>query len=491
MEYKSRFTQNNGAPIVDNDNTLSMGPRAPLLIQDQWFLEKIAHFDHERTPERVVHAKGVGAFGHFTVTHDITHYTKAKLFSEIGKKTKVFARFSTVAGEKGAADAERDARGFALKFYTEEGNWDLTGLNSPVFFIRDPLKFPDFIHILKRDPKTNLRNHEAAWDFWSLNPESYHQVLILMSDRGVPTDIRHMDGFGSNTFSFINHENERFWVKFHFKTQLGNRFYTDTEAETVIGKNRESSQSDLLNAIEAGEFPRWTLYIQIMIEKEAYKYHIHPFDVTKVWPHKDYPLIPVGELELNEMPDNYFQTVEQAAFNPASLIPGIGFSPDRILQGRIFSYGDTQRYRLGINHIQIPVNQPLCPYHNTHRDGAMRVDGNAGSMVNYAPNSKAEYVPIGQPEPPLKTEREALHYNFRDYDEDYFSQPRALYQLFDAGAKQRTAKNIANHMSSVKNVQVLERAIQLWGEVDPRLAEDIRKNLKKLRELNIKKTNEV
>ena len=473
MIKQNKLFSDNGAPVVNDNNTLSTGPKSPLLLQDHWFLEKIAHFDRERIPERVVHAKAVGAYGKFTVTDDITAFTKADIFSEIGKETRVFGRISVVAAERGAADAERDVRGFALKFYTREGNWDLVGNNTPVFFIRDPLKFPDFSHTQKRDPKTNTKNNEAAWDFWSLNPESYHQVLILMSDRGIPTDARHLDGYGSHTFSFINKDNQRFWVKFHFKSLLGNKFFTDDQSKIVIGEDRESSQNDMLDAIKRGDFPRWKLYVQIMPEDEAYTYHIHPFDLTKVWPHGDYPLIPVGIMEFNEIPKNYFQTVEQAAFTPAHLVPGIGLSPDRVLQGRIFAYGDAHRYRLGVNHREIPVNRPITPYHSVHRDGFMRTDGNGGDEVNYAPNSQNIYETIGEEEPPLRLEREALHYDFRDYDDDYFSQPKALYKLFDEGEKQRTAANIANHMSSIKNQVILERAINLWGNVSERLKDDI------------------
>ncbi|MBP6116912.1 MAG: catalase [Neisseriaceae bacterium] len=471
------LTHGSGAPVVDNDNSLTAGPKGPILLQDAWLLEKLAHFDRERIPERVVHAKGSGAYGVFEVTHDISQYTKASMFAKVGKKTDMFIRMSTVAGERGAADAERDVRGFAMKFYTDEGNWDLVGNNTPVFFIRDPLKFPDFIHTQKRDPKTNLRDNTAAWDFWSRTPESYHQVLILMSDRGLPTGFRNVDGFGSHTYSFINANNERFWVKFHFKNQQGHKHFTDAEAADKVGQTRESAQEDLFNAIEKGEHPVWKLFVQIMPEAEANTYHIHPFDLTKVWPHGDYPLIPVGQFTLNRNPENYFAEVEQAAFTPANIVPGIGYSPDRMLQGRIFSYGDTQRYRLGINHTQIPVNAPQCPYHNTHKDGAMRVDGNGGGNVNYAPNRFNDYVATGDQEPPLALEKVALHFDFRDYDTDYFSQPAALYNLFDAGQKDRTAQNIARHMMGVSDPQVVDNAIELWRKVAPQLGDDVRKYL--------------
>lgn len=432
----------------------------------------------ERIPERVVHAKGSAAYGTFTVTHDISKYTKADLFNGIGKQTQVLLRFSTVAGERGAADAERDVRGFALKFYTEQGNWDLVGNNTPVFFIRDPLKFPDFIHTQKRNPQTNLRDANAAWDFWSRHPESLHQIMILFSDRGIPTDLRHMNGYGSHTYSFINAQNERFWVKFHFKTQQGHKFYTNEEAAKVVGENRESSQQDLYEAIERGEFPRWNVQVQIMPEADAHK-HNYAFDLTKVWPHKDYPMIEVGVLELNQNPINYFAEVEQAAFAPSNIVPGIGFSPDRMLQGRLFSYQDAQRYRLGVNHHQIPVNAPKCPYHTTHRDGAMRVDNNGGTHPNYAPNRFDTYVPTHQQEPALELERSAAHFNFREYDEDYYTQPAALYNLFDADQKARVAANFAAGLSGVTDCAIVERQLALFDKVSKELADAIRANLAK------------
>ena len=344
---KKKLTNEVGAPISDNQNVLTAGKRGPMFLQDVWYQEKLAHFDREVIPERRMHAKGSGAFGTFTVTHDVTKYTKAKIFSEIGKKTECFVRFSTVAGERGAADAERDIRGFAMKFYTEEGNWDLVGNNTPVFFFRDPLKFPDLNHAVKRDPKTNMRSPQNNWDFWTMLPEALHQVTIVMSDRGIPASYRHMHGFGSHTFSLINDKNERVWVKFHFRTQQGIKNLTDEEAEEVIAKDRESHQKDLFEAIERGDYPKWTMYFQIMTEEQARNYKENPFDLTKVWSKKEYPLIPVGEIELNRNPENYFADVEQAAFSPAHIVPGIGLSPDKMLQGRLFAYGDAQRYRLG------------------------------------------------------------------------------------------------------------------------------------------------
>ncbi|MBQ0769219.1 MAG: catalase, partial [Bizionia sp.] len=427
-DNKPKLTRQTGAPVGDNQNVQTAGPRGPMLMQDAWFLEKMANFDREVIPERRMHAKGSGAFGTFTVTHDITKYTKANIFSEVGKKTDMFSRFSTVAGERGAADAERDIRGFSLKFYTEEGIWDLVGNNTPVFFFRDPMKFPDLNRAVKRDPKTNLRSANNNWDFWTLLPESLHQVTITMSDRGIPTGYRNMHGFGSHTFSFINKDNVRHWVKFHFVTQQGIENLSDEEAAKLVGMDRESSQRDLFDAIDKKDFPKWKMFIQVMTEEEAKTYRFHPFDLTKVWYKKDFPLIPVGEFELNRNPENYFQDVEQAAFNPANVVPGIGFSPDKMLQGRLFSYGDAQRYRLGVNHYQIPVNKPTCPYHSNHRDGAMRVDGNHGGTLHYEPNSYGEWQE--QPdakEPPLQLDGSAYAHNFRDDDEDYYTQPGDLF----------------------------------------------------------------
>ncbi|MGD0174565.1 MAG: catalase [Anaerolineales bacterium] len=431
-DEKKKLTTTGGAPVSDNQNVLTAGHRGPMLLQDVWFLEKLAHFDREVIPERRMHAKGSGAYGTFTVTHDITKYTKAKIFSQVGKKTDMFVRFSTVAGERGAADAERDIRGFAMKYYTEEGNWDLVGNNTPVFFLRDPLKFPDLNHAVKRDPRTNMRSAKNNWDFWTSLPEALHQVTIVMSDRGIPYSYRHMHGFGSHTFSLINANNERFWVKFTFRTQQGIRNLSDEEAEAVISKDRESHQRDLFESIERKEFPRWTMFIQIMPEKDAAKCPYNPFDLTKVWFHKDYPLMEVGFFELNRNPENYFAEVEQSAFNPAQIVPGIGFSPDKMLQGRLFSYGDAQRYRLGVNHHLIPVNASRCPVNSYHRDGTMRVDGNYGGTLGYEPNSYGEWQEQpGAKEPPLELGGAADHWNQRE-DEDYFSQPGKLFRLMTA-----------------------------------------------------------
>jgi len=456
MSDNKKLTTNAGCPVAHNQNVLTAGPRGPQLLQDVWFMEKLAHFDREVIPERRMHAKGSGAYGSFTVTHDITQYTRAKIFSKIGKKTDLFARFSTVAGERGAADAERDIRGFALKFYTEEGNWDLVGINTPVFFLRDPLKFPDLNHVLKRDPRTNLHNAASNWDLWTLLPEALHHITMFMSDRGIPSSYRHMHGFGSHTFSFINANNERHWVKFHLVSHQGISNLTDAEAEAVIGKDRESHQRDLYQSLEKGDFPKWTMCVQIMPETDAAKLAYNPFDLTKVWLHKDYPLIEVGVMELNRNPENYFAEVEQSAFNPANIVPGIGFSPDKMLQGRLFSYGDAQRYRLGVNHQQIPVNSPRCPVHSYHRDGAMRVDGNHGATLGYEPNSEGEWQE--QPdfaEPPLSLEGAADHWNHREDDDDYYSQPGALFRLMTPAQQQALFENTARSLADVpREIQI-------------------------------------
>ncbi len=476
MEKKKLLTTDAGAPVGENENVQTPGPHGPMLIQNVWYLEKMAHFTRERIPERVVHAKGSAAYGTLTVTHDITAYTKASIFAQVGKKTDLFLRFSTVAGERGAADTERDVRGFAIKFYTDEGNWDLVGNNTPVFFIRDPLKFPDFIHTQKRDPKTNLRNNEAAWDFWSLSPETLHQVMILMSDRGIPASLRQMHGFGSHTFSFINAGGERFWVKFHFKTQQGIANLTNQEAEKIVGTDREASQRDLFEHILCGDFPRWTMYVQVMPEADAATYRINPFDLTKVWPHGDYPLIEVGVLELNRNPENYFAEVEQAAFNPANVVPGIGFSPDKMLQGRLFAYGDAHRYRLGVNFESLPVNASRCPVHNYNRDGMMRGDCNGGGSVNYHPNSfggpEADPVYL---EPGLEMHGGAVigHYT---QDTDYYTQPGDLFRLQSPEAQARLIANAADHMKDASH-EIKLRAIARFYQADQTCGQGIAKYL--------------
>ena len=473
----SHLTTDFGAPVVDNQNSMTAGPRGPLLAQDVWLNEKLANFVREVIPERRMHAKGSGAFGTFTVTKDITQYTRAAIFSKVGKKTEMFARFTAVAVERGGADAERDIRGFALKFYTEEGNWDMAGNNTPVFFLRDPLKFEDLNRVVKRDPRTNMRSARNNWDFWTLLPEAFHQVTIVMSDRGIPKSYRHMHGFGSHTYSFINAENERFWVKFHFRTQQGIENLSNAEAEALIGKDRESHQRDLFDAIERGDFPKWKMYVQIMPEADAEKVPYHPFDLTKVWPKGDYPLIEVGEFELNKNPENFYADVEQAAFSPSNLVPGISVSPDKMLQARLFNYPDAQRYRLGVNYHQIPVNAARCPVHSNHRDGTTRVDGNYGSTLHYEPNSFGQWQEQPQyAEPPLKINGDAAHWNFREDDSDYFSQPRALFNLMNAAQKQALFDNTAAAMGDAPDF-IKYRHIRNCYACDPAYGEGVAKAL--------------
>jgi catalase len=478
MSKRPTLTTSAGAPVADNQNSLTAGERGPLLLQDVQLLEKLAHQNRERIPERVVHAKGWGAFGSLTVTHDLARYTRARLFSEVGRKTELLVRFSTVAGELGAADAERDVRGFAVKLYTEEGNWDLVGNNTPVFFVRDPLKFPDFIRTQKRHPRSHLRSNTAMWDFWSLSPESLHQLTILFSDRGLPVAPMYMNGYGSHTFSFWNASGERFWVKFHFKTQQGHRHHTNAEAVEVIGRTRESYQEALFGTIERGEFPRWTLYVQVMPERDAERTPYNPFDLTKVWPHQDYPLIEVGVMQLDQNPDNYFAEVEQAAFSPSNVVPGIGFSPDRMLQARLFAYADAHRHRLGTHYEALPVNAPRCPIHHYHKDGAMRFFRNDSGNPDayYEPNSFAG--PAEDPsvaEPPLRISGDAARYDHRKGNDD-FSQPRALFLLFDAGQRERLFGNIAAAMTGVPDF-IVERQLALFDQVHPEYGAGVRKAL--------------
>lgn len=472
---KRRLTTAAGMPVPDNENSKTAGPRGPILLEDFWLIEKLAQFNREVIPERRMHAKGSGAYGTFTVTNDITKYTKAKIFSEVGKKTEMFARFSTVAGERGAADAERDIRGFALKFYTEEGNWDLVGNNTPVFFFRDGMHFPDLNHAVKRDPRTNMRSPNNNWDFWTLLPEALHQVTITMSDRGIPKSYRHMHGFGSHTYSMINADNERVWVKFHFRTQQGIENLTDQEAAELIGRDRESHQRDLYESIENGDYPKWKMYIQVMTEEEAEKMPYNPFDLTKVWYKKDFPLIEVGEFELNRNPDNYFADVEQAAFSPANIVPGIGFSPDKMLQARLFAYADAQRYRLGVNHHQIPVNKPRCPFHSYHRDGMMRVDGNQGSTLHYHPNSYGEWEDNPDVmDPPLKIEGYATHWNFREDDDNYYEQPGKLFRLMSSEEQQRLFENTARNFDGAEEFIKIRHIINCF-KADPAYGEGVAK----------------
>jgi catalase len=473
---KKNLTNATGAPVVDNLNIQTAGPRGPALLQDIWLIEKLAHFDREVIPERRMHAKGAGAYGTFTVTHDITRYTRASIFAKVGKQTPLFLRFSTVAGERGAADAERDIRGFAVKFYTDEGNWDIVGNNTPVFFFRDPLRFPDLNHAVKRDPRTGLRSAANNWDFWTLLPEALHQITIVMSDRGIPKSYRHMHGFGSHTFSLISAGNERVWVKFHFRTQQGIENLSDSEAAQVIGGDRESHLRDLYDSIEKGDFPRWTLYIQVMTEAQARQHPHNPFDLTKVWPHADYPLIEVGVMELNKNPENHFAEVEQSAFSPANVVPGIGFSPDKMLQARLFSYGDAQRYRLGVNFNLIPVNGPRCPYNSYHRDGAMRTDSNAGSTIAHYPNSHGLWEDHRDlAEPPLPLEGDATNWDHR-VDDDHYEQPGKLFRLLTPEKQQLLFDNTARAMGDAP-LEVKQRHVANCTKADPAYGAGVAKAL--------------
>lgn len=484
MSEQKKLTTASGSPYYYNEDTQSVGSRGPLLLQDYILHEKMAGFNRERIPERVVHAKGSGAFGTFTLTNDISKYTRAKLFNGVGRKTRVMLRFSTVGGEKGSADSERDPRGFAVKFYTEEGNWDLVGNNTPIFFIKDPKKFGDFIHTQKRDPQTNLKSPTMMWDYWSLNPESLHQVMFLFSNRGTPYGYRHMNGYGSHTFSFINDQHERFWVKFHFKTVQGIKNLTAAEADQMRATDMDYAQRDLFENIEQGNFPRWNLKVQIMTETEAKNYRYNPFDLTKVWSHKDFPLIDVGVLELNENARNYFAEIEQAAFAPAHVVDGISYSPDKMLQGRLLSYPDAQRYRLGSNYEQIPVNR--CPYavNNYQRDGAMRVDGNGGSQPNYFPNSFDHIVADESYKQPAWESGSAVTDWFNrnaEGENDHFSQPGIFYrEVLNAEEKAHLVQNLIGGLSGVsgpKKEEILNRQLCHFFRADIGLGMAVAKGL--------------
>ena len=473
-----QLTTTSGNPIADNQNSLTAGSRGGIMLQDYQLLEKLAHQNRERIPERAVHAKGSAVYGTLEITHDISRYTKANVLQK-GEKTRLFLRFSTVAGEAGAADAERDVRGFAIKFYTKEGNWDLVGNNTPIFFIKDPYKFPDFIHTQKRDPRTHLRSNEAAWDFWSLSPETMHQVTILMSDRGIPASYRHMHGFGSHTYSFINDKNERFWVKFHFKTRQGIKNLTNDEAAQIIAKDRESNQRDLFESIEKGDFPSWDFKIQIMTQDQAKSVKFNPFDLTKTWSHKEFPLIDVGVMTLNENPKNYFNEVEQAAFSPSNIVPGISFSPDKMLQARIFSYPDAQRYRIGTHYAQLSVNRPISEI-NTYVVGGAMNNGmyELDDKAYYEPNSfgggKEDRSLL---EPDINLEGAMQRYDHRAEDQDYYSQPRALFALMNDSQKSQLFSNIAESMAGVSEA-IKERAIGHFEQISPEYANGVKAALK-------------
>ena len=474
MENK-KLTTASGKPYYEFENSMTVGKRGPILLQDFLLHEDMAHFNRERIPERVVHAKGTGAFGTFTVTHDISQFTKAKIFSEVGKQTKMFARFSTVGGEKGSADTERDPRGFALKFYTEDGNWDLVGNNTPVFFVKDPKKFSHFIHTQKRDPKTNCKSPTMMWDFWSLNPESLHQVMILMSDRGTPLSYRNMHGFGSHTFSLINKENEKVWVKFHFITAQGIKNFLGKDASDMRGIDPDHAQRDLVDAIEAKDFPKWNMKIQVMTQAQAKTFQWNPFDLTKVWPHGDFPMMDVGVMELNEIPQNYFRDVEQAAFAPAHVVDGISYSPDKMLQGRILSYPDAHRYRLGVNFEHLPVNK--CPYlvANYQRDGQMQVGDNGGASPNYRPNSFDDIVADETyKDPAMELESVMADYFDRnENDNDHYTQPGMLYRkAMNEQDRKNLVTNIVGAMSGIngeKRAEIINRQLCHFFRADIQL----------------------
>jgi len=486
---KKKLTTNFGRTIDDDQNSLTAGNRGPVLIQDVHLIEKLAHFNRERIPERIVHAKGAGAGGYFEVTNDVTRYTKAKFLSKVGKRTEVFARFSTVGGEKGSADAERDPRGFAVKFYTEEGNYDLVGNNTPVFFIRDPLKFPDFIHTQKRNPATNLKDANMFWDFLSLTPESIHQVTILFSDRGTPKSHRHMNGYGSHTFKWYNEKGQYFWVKYHFKTDQGIQNLTREESERTKGTDPDHATRDLYNAIKRGNFASWTLQVQIMKLEEANDYRFDIFDVTKVWPHEDYPPIEVGRMVLNRNPENYFAEVEQAAFSPANFVPGIAASTDKMLQGRLFAYHDAHRYRLGPNYHLLPVNRPKgVKVQNYQRDGFMRFDANRGGDPNYYPNSFGGPEPdITAAEPAFEVSGNAARQPYTHPNDDFVQAGNLYRKVMTDEDRAHLIGNIVSHLCNArKDIQI--RQTKIFYKADPdygrRVAEGLGIDLKEFKSLD-------
>jgi catalase len=469
---KNNLTTSWGAPVGDNQNSMTAGSRGPTLIQDVHLLEKLAHFNRERVPERVVHAKGAGAHGYFEVTNDLSEYTKASFLSEVGKRTPMFIRFSTVAGELGSADTVRDPRGFAVKFYTDEGNYDLVGNNTPVFFIRDAIKFPDFIHTQKRHPQTHLKNPNAIWDFWSLSPESLHQVTILMSDRGIPATLRHMHGFGSHTFKWVNSLGEAVWVKYHFKTEQGIKNLDVNLAAKLAGENPDYHTEDLFNAIDKGDFPAWKLCVQIMPLEDADSYRFDPFDVTKVWSQKDYPLIELGRMVLNRNPDNYFAEVEQATFSPGSFVPGIEASPDKMLQGRLFAYSDAHRYRVGANHNSLPINKPQAEVNTYQRDGQMRSDNNGGGSVYYEPNSYGGPKESTQNKPAayfVSGEADSVSYAH----DDHYTQAGDLYRLMSIEERARLVATIVDAMKPVEKDEIKLRQIGHFYKADPEFGQGV------------------
>ena len=474
-------TTDAGIPAPSDEYSLSVGANGPLLLQDHYLIQKMAQFNRERVPERVVHAKGTGAFGYFEVTKDASAWTKAAFLQAVGTRTPVLARFSTVAGEQGSADTVRDPRGFSIKFYTQEGNYDLVGNNTPIFFVRDPSKFQDFIRSQKRLPDTGMRSNNMQWDFWSLSPEAIHQVTFLMSDRGTPRTLRHMNGYGSHTFLWVNARGERFWVKYHFKTEQGVENFTDAEAKAMSAEDPDFHRRDLWTSIEKGEHPAWRLEMQIMPYADAATYRFNPFDLTKVWPHADYPPVTIGRLILDRNPQNFFAEIEQASFEPSNMVPGIGPSPDKMLLGRMFSYPDAHRYRIGTNYLQLPVNRPLNEVHTYNKDGAMAYRHNGDQPV-YAPNSYGG--PKADPErypdatwPVEGSEMLRTAYQLRAEDDD-FGQAGTLYrQTLSQTDKEHLASNVIGHMSHGVERAIQERAVALWRKVDPELGARIAQGL--------------
>ncbi|MFI6980242.1 catalase [Embleya sp. NPDC050154] len=482
---KPILTTEAGAPVSDNQNSAAAGAGGPLLLQDQYLIEKLARFNRERIPERVVHARGSGAYGVFEVTEDVTRYTRAHFLGEVGRRTEVFQRFSTVAGNLGAGDAVRDPRGFAVKFYTEEGNYDLVGNNTPVFFIKDPLKFPDFIHSQKRDPYTGTTEPDNVWDFWSHSPEATHQVTWLFGDRGIPASYRHMNGFGSHTYQWVNAEGEAFWVKYHFTTNQGIRTLTSAEGAELAGEDPDSHQRDLHQAIDRGVFPSWTLYVQVMPVAEAPRYRFNPFDLTKVWPHADYPLLKVGRLTLDRNPENVFADVEQAAFSPNNFVPGIGPSPDKMLQGRLFAYADAHRYRLGVNHTQLAVNAPKATAALNHgRDGAMATNA-GGRARNYEPNSFGGPYESGEPlsAPLAVTGHTGAHAAPAHAKDDDFYQAGELYRLMSDTERARLVENIAGSLGQVTRDDIVDRVLQHFHAADPEYGTRVKRAVAAIRDV--------
>ncbi len=487
-ENEKPLTTNFGKPVDDDQNTMTAGSPGPALLQDVHLIEKLAHFDRERIPERVVHAKGAGAYGYFEVTHDVTRYTKARFLSEAGKRTEVFARFSTVGGEKGSADAARDPRGFAVKFYTEEGNYDFVGNNTPVFFIRDPLKFPDFIHTQKRNPATNLKDPDMFWDFLSLTPESIHQVTVLFSNRGTPRSYRHMNGYSGHTFMWYNDEGQYFWVKIHFKTEQGIQNFTRQEAGLMCGQDPDHATRDLYNAIKRGEHPAWKVYAQIMTPEQVENYRFDSFDITKVWPHGDAPLNPVGRMVLDRNPENYFADVEQAAFSPGTLVPGIAPSPDKMLQGRLFSYPDTHRHRLGANYHLLPVNSArAAKIDNYQRDGFMRFDSNGEGSPNYYPNSFGGPAPLPEAaDPPFEVSGLAARHPYTHPNDDFVQAGDLYRKVMTDEDREHLIGNIVAHLGNAqKRIQLRQTALfyKADAEYGSRVAEGLGLEVKEVKRL--------